>query len=301
LRAALTGEIARDELGIGLAEGFLVAILGAEVDLQAGTRGGQLQPVLAEVAGEVRVDDGLGDLAADVARSIDVIGGRLADGARSEDVPGHAAESETALHAVGHHLAGRNAGDVDDVEGVADLGGRHVVQVGVRQVHDAVLEAGIVIPALGHLAPHARDQAKILVLDVVLPVAAFDVAAADVQVVARGGAAIGESRGGSAAPSRKLSGIQEWIRAIDRIRIAEEGAGGRDLRNGAVVHEHGVRIDDGMLVELVVQERAGGVLLVRALIVVQRAVVEARAVREGNQRAAGPRVASLVVVPPVSL
>ena len=86
---------------------------------------------------------------------------------------------------------------------------------------------------------------------------------------------IGKTRRAAVADKAKQARAQERIRTVDRGGVVEV-AGLRNLRRRLVVHGHELRIDRRMLVEIVVQERAAGITLFRALKVIQSAVVEER-------------------------
>ena len=65
---------------------------------------------------------------------------------------------------------------------------------------------------------------------------------------------------------------QERVVAVDRGGVEEVAARG-DLRDRLVVGEHQLRVDVGVLAELVVTHRAEAVAALRTLVVVQRAEV----------------------------
>src|SRR5262245_63885274 len=85
------------------------------------------------------------------------------------------------------------------------------------------------------------------------------------------------------APRVELRRRQERVIAVDQLpteewrlagAAAEERARRRDLRQGAIVHEHELGVDAGLVAEVIVREQARGLALVRTLIVVVRGEVE---------------------------
>src|SRR5580698_4219215 len=93
---------------------------------------------------------------------------------------------------------------------------------------------------------------------------AFDVASADQY---RGGV-----RRVASAPGADLGGREERVRTVECAQV-DKNAAWRNLRRRFVVHEHKLRVNSGVFIELVAQERAGGIALVGPLEEIERAIV----------------------------
>jgi hypothetical protein len=107
---------------------------------------------------------------------------------------------------------------------------------------------------------------------IVVAAAAFDVAPTDVhQDVARAGVAAAECVEGGGREQRVIAvhGVAPEERRRARAG-AEERAARRDLRLGAIVHEHEFGVHARLVAEVVVREQAGRLALVIALIEVRR-------------------------------
>ena len=298
-RRALAGEIARLEFQIrGEVERFL-PIFGAERDTDALVRPRELDPVIAELAGQAGRRDRLAVHAALEARRLEVgerVGGHPV---QREDVVGHAVR----IVAAGlRRAADRPIRTADDVEGAGQAGHREVIEIGLGEVRPAILIVDVIGPGRIDLALDADDRAILDVLQIVTATAAFNVAPQDLEeaaIVGRAGHRIREQEGGIAglADRRAIGRAEEVIRgasdrqllrgkqrivAIDAERVAEVARAG-DLGDRAVVHEHELEIGTDALGDFIVGEEAGGVTLVRPLIIVQRAEIVRR--RAGDERA----------------
>jgi len=245
---------------VRLVEQRFPAVLGADGDPGILGGGGELH---AGVAGELPADHirpqaGDGD-----ERKLDVVERRLGDPADLEDVPRHAAVLGVVAAGPGARV-GRVA--VDDQRVLQALG-VEVVVVGLGRAGLAVQTVDVEGPVVTDVTLDAGGHAVGLVLEVVVPVAALDVAAQDLH--------LGEVIRPVAALDAELLVLvvaQHGVVAVDVARVAEV-AGGRDLGVGDVVHEHHAEVARKVVVELVVHEGAGGPPLVRPLHEVDGAIV----------------------------
>ncbi len=154
-----------------------------------------------------------------------------------------------------------------DVQGVRDVGERHVVQelFGIDRPREQAVH--VVLPIGADVALGAQHDAVVGVAQIVVATAAFDVAAQQ-----REGR---RARGGNARARAELGDFlrrQQRAVAGDGERLAEDAAG-RRLRNAVVIHEHdlGVGVEGG--VHLIVRIGAGRIPIVRPLVVVDRAEI----------------------------
>ena len=261
--AALAGAFAVAEAFIRVEVHVVVAAFDAEGHRHAGI--GRRRREL-QIASHVGGDDGLVRGAAGEQRQHDVVQRRLGDAALLEDVPRHAVRVRPVDHGAADDFASLVA---HGIERTADLGGAQVVQIGVLHAHFGADEGGVVAPIGVQIAAKAHHAAERRVAQILLSVAALDVAPADPEGVAH--VVAGEAD--AAADGLELVIGEEGVAAVDAAGD-EEGTGGRDLRHGAVVHVHQLRVRLHHVVDGVAGEGAEGVLLVRALVVVERAVVE---------------------------
>ena len=221
---------------------------------------------MTEVTGRVTADFALLDLATVHERYLDVSERRLRHTVLLEDVPRHAAR----IGARKNRLAHRPAGDGirDHVQRVLDARDRHVVVVSLGQLRDRVRPVDVVTPDIVDLALVPDDEPPALVLEIVPTRCAFHIAPADEQENIVGGI------GHTAAPGTDHARRELRVGAIDLVGTgAVERARARDLRDGAVVDVLNLRVQLGVLIEAVVRKGAGGIALVRTLVVVQRAEV----------------------------
>ena len=283
---ALTEEVGAgpiaDELGVGSYVRELLAVLGADVDDESRVSRRQLEAELGEVEGHVAADHALLVLAFHESIGVDVRHGRRAHRSRAPDVVRHAPGCAVGAADVGQ--ADRVGAGAPDQQRLRHLRSRDFVQVFAGEQRHALHGIDVVGQEVGdEVALGANHQAEGGVGEIILPVPAFDVAAAHQQLRVAGGRAVTQQ-------GQLLSG-QERIAAISCIQAvrctgvreargdhggarAQEHAAGRDLRHRVVGHEHELAVHLMVLVPVVVGESTAGPALIGALVVVERTEIE---------------------------
>ncbi len=139
-----------------------------------------------------------------------------------------------------------------------------VVVVVVGAVVLGVQGVDVVAPRVVDVAADTATRRRLSWPSAFVRGAAFDVAAEDEDV---GQVVRARARPGSADDVALLVGEHRVV-AVDEV-VTAEVARRRDLRVGVVDHDHDFDVAFDVLVDLVVDERAGGALLVRTLDVVE--------------------------------
>ena len=186
---------------------------------------------------------------------------RLTDRAGAEDVPRNAVAAGEA------NRVGERAADLQRVLDAldAEVAALRVVEAGV-----VVRAVAVVVPGVADVALQADHDAIVLVFEVGSPRPAFDVAAAELHRNERARACSG------AAEGRRFLRAHQGVVAVD-VDVAAiepaaaEGAGGRDVAERAVVHEHELGVGLRPRRDLVVREEAREIA-----VVVARQVLSAR-------------------------
>ena len=246
---------------------------------------GLLHADVGEVAGDDALVDRLVDRALLQARDLQVVEGFLRHAADLEDVVRHAGR----IGAVEHRHADRGAGGGirNHVQRALDAVDLEVVQRPLVGLDLRVLHRSVVVPGVRDRAAHAEQASGTSCSRT--PAGGRRLRRCDGQC--RGLPNCSPAIVGRRAPEdAELLRRQERVVAVDRVRVEEVAARG-DLGDRRVVGEHQLRVDVGVLGQLVVTHRAEAVATVRTLVVVRRTeVVEVRAGVERTERVAGRRV-----------
>ena len=260
--ATLAGKVAAGELCVGVQAALFLAAFNAEGQAGAGSGGGQLHPIGAQIDRTAGGIDQLRREAALEARGVQVVDGSRCHAIGREDVVGHAVR----VRAVHHRLAHRRGRSAHHVQRALCPDDGHVVVVLLLVDDLADLRRQVVAPR-AVVALDAKDRAEHGVADVVAARATFNVAAADVHVDGRGGA-------WGDAQSRLHGRSDQRVLSRELVRVAKEQTAGGDLGHGVVVHEVEFGVHLGQVADLVVGVRSGCVPVIGTLEIVQRPKVE---------------------------
>ncbi len=255
-RAALAGQVARREFRVHVQGQVLTAIFGADRD-----RDLVGSPWALQRQGAVgrRAEHHFTGVAVLEAGLLDVIQGPGGDAADREDVVGHAAGVAGG--------ARQGAAGVGDIQGVADVPQRHVVQELFRIDRAREQAVDVILPVAGDLALAAKHDAVVGVAKIVVTAAAFDVPAQQ-----REGRRVRRAEARAGAEGGDFLGRQHRVATGDVEGLAEDAARG-GLAGSVVVHEHQLRIGVEVVVHFVVGVGAGRIAFVRPLVVVHRTEV----------------------------
>ena len=263
---ALAGTIAAPVGPVGFELEIFVAVFTAQDHVQADCGKWRPDTVLAKITGDIAGHDSLvGGPTGEQGQS-QIVNHLLRHRARPKDVPGHTARVGAIQHGTAHDLT--CAGVFGRVQRPPDPGDRQVVQVGALHADLGVLIVQVVAPTISEVSAQTEHATIGGVVQVVLPVTALYIPAADKDVLD-----VISRQPIHATQGFKLLLGQEWIAAAQRIGH-KECARGCDLGYGAIVHEHELGVGLDVVVHIVVRKQAGSPTLIGTLKIVRRTVVK---------------------------